>query len=684
MSGKQAPGVATIRADADGKVGRDATIHESGDLFRAIASNPFVDKGVKLMLWIVRLLLLFALLLPAGRLAAQEPPRDLEPVVLTATKLETPAEQLGASVTVVPGDDVPKYHFETVEDVLRNVPGVDIRRAGSLGKLSNISIRGANANQVQVLVDGVRVKSPTTGQADLSDISPDLIERIEVIRGPQSTLYGADAIGGVVNIITKKGKGLFSATAEGGAGNYDTYTGRGWFSGTYSLLNYSGSISHLESNGQFQNDSSDKNAVNLRLGVSLPWETSLGFTLRWVRNETGLPVKFVSTSVPPLPEEPIIDRNNRQISETLVMALTGHTKPFEWWEVDLRGGRYQNKTAFIDLPDPADECPFPPCEFPGRFDVERWEAELVNHFHVGKWSTSSIGLEYRTDDGVAQGSTPFEASSHTKSAFFQQTFRFWDRLFMSAGFRVEDNSVFGTNWTERGSLAYLIREWGTKIHGGAGSGFRAPTVNDLFFPGFSDPTLKPETGFSWDVGVDQKLWKDRIRLGLTYFHNDFKNLIGFTFIATPPFVKGVNTGRARAEGVEFVSEVDILKNLTASLNYTYTESEDLQTHRLLAREPRNRLNLRLTWQPIPTLELFGEGQWVSKQFEPAVSPAWVWNDGYTVINAGATYRLFQRYAFIQGVDLWTRIQNLTNESYSEVRGFPALGINALVGARMTF
>jgi vitamin B12 transporter len=640
------------------------------------------------MLWIVRPLLLLVLLIPAGMLAAQDlPPRDLDPVVITATKLETRAEQLGASVTVVPGDDVQRYHYETVEDVLRTVPGVEVRRLGGYGKLSTISIRGANPNQVQVLVDGVRVKSPTTGQADLSDISPDLIERIEVIRGPQSTLYGADAIGGVVNIITKKGKGPFSASVEGGAGNYDTYTGRGWFGGTYSLLDYSGSISHLESNGQFKNDGSDKNAVNFRVGLSLPWDSSVAFSLRWVQNEIGLPVKFLNSPPFVLPNEPVIDSNNRQITETWVMALTGHTKPFEWWEIDLRGGRYQSKMTFVDLPDAAEECPFAPfgsCEFPGRFNVQRWEAELLNHFHIGKWSTSSIGLEYRTEDGEAQGATPFDASSHTKAVFFQQIFRFWDRLFMSAGFRVEDNSVYGTHWTERGSLSYVIREWGTRIHGGAGSGFRAPTFNDLFFPGFSDPTLQPETSFSWEVGIDQKLWKDRIRLGLTYFNNKFENLISFTFITTPPFVRGVNIGKARAEGFEFTSAVDILDNLTAWLNYTYTESENLQTHRLLAREPRDRLNLGLNWRPIPRLELFGDVQWVSKQFEPIAGGAYVWNSGYTVVNAGATYRLFQRHAFIQGVDLWTRIQNLTNDDYSEVRGFPALGINALAGVRVTF
>jgi vitamin B12 transporter len=641
------------------------------------------------MLWIVRLLLLLVLLMPAGMLGAQEPPPAappsvLDPVVLTATTLETRAEQLGAAVTVIPGEDVQRYHFETVEDVLRFVPGVDIRRAGSLGKVSNISIRGANSKQVQVLVDGMRVKSSTTGEADLSDISPDLIERIEVIRGPQSTLYGADAIGGVVNIITKRGKGPFSGAIEGGAGNYDTYTGRGWLSGAYSFFDYAASISHLESNGQFKNDGSDKNAVNLRLGVSLPWDSSIAFSLRWVQNQIGVPVKFLSTPGFVLPNDPVIDSNARQVTESLVMTLNGHTKPFEWWEVDLRGGRYQNIQTFTDAPDMAETCPFPPfCEFPGRFKTERWEVELLNHFHVGRWSTTSIGLEYRTEDGEAQGSSAFDATNHTKSAFLQQTFRFWDRLFMTGGFRVEDNSVYGTNWTERGSIAYLIREWGTRLRGSAGSGFRAPTFNELFFPGFSDPTLKPEESFAWDVGIDQKLWNNRIRLGLTYFHQEIKNLIAVVPIATPPFVRGVNVGKTRSEGFEVGADVDVLDSLTTSANYTYTETEDLRSHRPLSREPRHRVNLRVAWRPIQRLEVFGEGEWVSEQFEPILG-GYRWNSAYYVLNTGGTYRLFNRFAFVQAVDLWTRINNLTNESYSEVRGFPALGINAVAGLRVSF
>src|SRR3989449_6357784 len=147
---------------------------------------------------------------PAAAQMNASPVKVVEPVVVTATKLETPASQVGAAVTVIDGEDFQTYHYPGVDEALRQVPGVEIRRSGTFGKTTSISIRGTNPSQVQVLIDGVRVKSPTTGQAELSDLSPDLIERVEIIRGPQSTLYGADAIGGVVNIITKKGKGPFS------------------------------------------------------------------------------------------------------------------------------------------------------------------------------------------------------------------------------------------------------------------------------------------------------------------------------------------------------------------------------------------------------------------------------------------------------------------------------------------
>jgi vitamin B12 transporter len=614
--------------------------------------------------------------------AAAQEAKQAEPVVVTATRIETPAEQVGAAVTVVTGEAFETHHYPTVDEALRSVPGLDVRRSGSFGATTSVSIRGANPNQVQVLIDGVRVKSPTTGLAEFADISPDLIERIEIIRGPQSTLYGADAIGGVVNIITRKGKGPFAGAVRQEAGSYDTLRSSGSASGTYRILDYAVSGSHLESNGQFKNNGLDQDAFNARLGVSLPGNTSLSLVVRWNRTDVGVPIEFVSS---PLPVVPVIDPNTRQESESLLLTLGGRTRPVPWWESEVRVSRYQNTTTFIDPPDPF-PCPpitfGPPCDFPGRFRVERREAEWLNHFHLGRWSTSSIGLEYRQEEADVQGTSAFGPESHTKSAFFQQQLRFFDRLFMSAGVRIEDNSVFGTEVTERGSLAYLIKAWGTRIHGSAGSGFRAPTFNDLFFPGFSNPQLLPEKSFSYDFGVDQKLWGDRIRLGLTYFQNTFTNLIACCVtIPVFPFVVTGNIGRARSAGIEVTSEVDLLDNLLVSVNYTYTDSENLLTDRPLPREPRHRWNIGVTWEPIRRLSLFTEVHTRSRQFE---SSAGIYNRGNTRVDVGGTYRLLNRYAFLQSVDVTARVQNLLDEAYAEVRGFPALGITALAGLRVSF
>ena len=618
--------------------------------------------------------------------AAQQPPQQqADPIVVTATKTETPASQVGAAVTVVTGEEIETFRYPTVDEALRMVPGVEIRRSGSFGKTTSISIRGANPNQVQVLVDGIRVKSSTTGQAELSDLSPELIDRIEVIRGPQSTLYGADAIGGVVNIITRRGQGPPTGWVSQEVGNYDTLRSTAGVSGSLKIFDYAFGFSHFESNGQFKNDGVNQDSLNLRLGLSLPGQTTISLATRWNQTNTGLPIEFVGTPSPIVPT--VFDPNTRQESETWTVSLGLQSRPVSWWGTELRLGRYWNKQAFIDPPDPygcvPEVFPFgPPCDFPGTFQTDRREVEWLNHFHVGKWSTSTFGIEYRHEKANVQGTSGFGPISETVSGLFQQQFRFFDRLFMSAGVRVEDNNNFGDSVTERGSLAYHIKEWGTRIRGGAGSGFRAPTFNDLFFPGFSNPSLVPETSFSYDFGIDQSFWANRVRLGLTYFDNRYKNLIVCCeLIATPPFVTTANIGRARSTGIEFTSEVDILETLTASVNYTYTDTENILTDRPLPREPRHRWNGRIAWEPVKRWLLWTEVHAVTRQFDTNGD---VYNSGHTRIDLGTTVRVLERWGHVKYVDLTGRIQNLLDEGYAEVRGFPALGILGIVGVRVAF
>jgi vitamin B12 transporter len=615
-----------------------------------------------------------AMLTAAAPAAAQET-KKVDPVVVTATTVETLAEQLGVALSVIPGEDFKTYQYSTIDDAFRSIPGVTVTQQGSYGKLSTLSIRGANANQVLILVDGVRVSSPTLGQTDLSDISPDLIERIEVIRGGQSTLYGADAIGGVVNIITKKGTGPFAATLENMGGNYDTLRNRLSIGGTYKIFNYSLSGSHLESNGQFQNDNANINAVSGRIGVSLPFDSSLSFVYRYNKTDTGVPVKSVFP--PPQPIDPIINPNAKQQTETTVMSLEGKTRPVEWWESRARISRYTNNQGFQDPVDPGFDFDVP---FRSQVDVVRREAEWLNSFFIGKWSTTTLGFGYRHEEGDNKG--VFRTARSVPSVMFEQQLRFLDRLFITGGFRIEDDSVFGQATTGQGSVAFVIKETGTRLRGSAGTGFRAPTFNDLFFPDFGNPNLLPERSQTWDAGFDQSLWQNRVRLKFTWFATHFTNLITCCVVSpTAPFGGPVNAGKARSKGVESSAEIDVLPSLVASFTYTYTDTDNLQTNRPIARIPRHSGSAGLTWEPIPRLSLFTQVYVVGSQFD---SFGDLYNSGHTRVDAGGTYRLLNQLGWLQRLELVARAQNILNEQYAEVRGFPALGANFLIGLRAGF
>lgn len=600
--------------------------------------------------------------------AAQEPTR-LEPVVVTATKLATPQERLGASVTVITEEEIEAQEYDTVGDVLRQVPGVEIQRSGSRGKLTSLRIRGAGTAQVQVLVDGLRVKSPTSGDFDFSTLAIDQIERIEIVRGPQATLYGADAIGGVVNIITKGGKGPPTGTVSLQGGNFGTHREQFSVSGGYKLFDYALSASGSGSAGQFDNDDSEQQALALRLGLTLPSDGHLSVSTRYAESSTDLPVSS-TTATPPFF---ILDPDSQQENELTILSFLWEQNPVAWYEARLRFGQFWNRLRFED--------PFTPgVDFGStvsRIDTRRREIELVNHFHAGSWNTLSVGLEHRTEWADNRG--VFAEEVDIRSAFFQDEVRFFDRLFLSGGVRIEDNEVFGSETTPRVGGAYLLKRWGTKLRGSWAEGFRAPTLNDLFFPGFGNPDLRPETSVSWDVGLDQQLWARRIRLGVTYFHNDFDDLIQFVF-ASGQFLPQ-NVARARTEGVEVVGEVELLDTLRLSANYTFTDTKDLDTGLPLRRFARHRWNFGLFWDPARALELFVQANVVSSQFEGTGFPR---NPGYHRIDAGGSYHLVERRGAFPGLDLIVRVQNLTDEEYSEVFGFEALGVNVLAGLRARY
>ena len=606
-----------------------------------------------------------------------------EPIVVTATKVETSAEKLGASVSVVTEEDLTTYNYQRPEDALRSVPGVDVQRSGSLGKTTSVRIRGANTNQTQVLVDGLRVKSPTLGQFDFSDLSLDAIGRIEIVRGPQSTLHGADAIGGIVNVISKKGAGPPTGTLFVEGGSYETFREQLVLSGAVGLFNFSASASRTDSRGHdrnFDNDDSDQTAFAGRLGFDLPWNGTFTLTGRYAKSETDLPVGFA-----PIPLE--MDPDAQQQTEFRLYTVRYDQKLFPWWTMSLRAGTVWSNQGFQNGPNPPGDF-----AFTVQTNTRHSELEVLSTWEIAGIDTLTLGYENQRDQGNNRGT--FRAGIETNSLFVQNELRILDRVILGGGLRWDDNDRFGDELTPRASIVVLLPETGTRLRATYGEAFRAPTLNDLFFPDFTgvcppfgNVNLKPETSRSWEAGADQKLWQGRVRFGATYFKNSFRDLI--TGVVVPPFafcVQNTNVGRARTEGLEAYAEVEPLDWLLLFTNYTFTEGENETSGDDLLRIPRHRWNGGVNVTPHPKLSLFAQAYVTSRQFDNGAGAGGAagHNPGHYRIDVGGTLTLLERAKRLERLELTARIQNVTDNTYEEVFGFRSPGLFAMVGLRAQF
>jgi vitamin B12 transporter len=618
--------------------------------------------------------------LVAAPVAAQEATSEepvaqrIDPIVQIGTKIDTPVADVPSAVTVISGEEIVNKRYTNVGDALRAVPGVQIQSAGGLGKLTTVRIRGAAPNKVQVLVDGARVDSPSQGDFDFSDISPDLIDRVEIMRGAQSTLYGADAIGGVINIITKRGSGEpLSATLSGEGGNYSYYRGRLAALGSYKLLDYSAFGSLFGFSGPGDNNDSNQRAFGGQVGVTLPGDARLSLSGRYAKSSADLPI---DTAIPL-----VRDPDSQQQSELTTLTLQLAQKPFAWWEYRVALHGLLNNLGFQDGPQPTPAFG----SVRSQIKTSRAEIEVVNAFRPVPWNTLILGVEHRQERGSNQSTfvlddvvstTDFARTLKNTALFVQDELTILERFVLSGGVRYDINEPYQNKLTGRAGAVVLIGEIGSRLRGAWAQGFRAPTINDLFFPGGSNPDLEPEESTSWEIGVDQKLWRGRIRLGATYFNTRFTNLIEFDLATFQP----VNVGRARAQGVEVTAEVDLLDWLVMNMNYTYTHTDNLDTGDPLRRFAPSVFNFGVTAEPVRRLSIYAQMYVVSSQFEaPDVT-----NPGYVRVDIGGAYSLLSRQGHWPGLGIYARIQNLLNKRYTEVAGFPMPGINALVGLQLSY
>ncbi|MFA4988932.1 MAG: TonB-dependent receptor, partial [Candidatus Omnitrophota bacterium] len=524
---------------------------------------------------------------------------DLGNVIVSATKTETYQAEIGSSTTVITSDDMEKSGKRTVEEVLRDVPGLTVMQTGALGGAVSIYMRGANPGQTLVMIDGIEVNDPMDASRsfNFANLVTDNIERIEVVRGPQSTLYGSDAMAGVINIITKKGtaKPQVEASFEGGSHNTfnENLALRGITLGD--KLNYSFSATRLDSKGisKAYDGSEDDPYHNLSLSSKIGYKVMDNAELSLVTNYTDAVtgIDYGSNSDVSNYTSWSRDLTTKVAFDQAINSYWTHILSFSYHDI-RRKDRKDYDPVYMDT-------------IADWYKGDNEKVEWQHNISPVKWNTITAGFEYERESGASNYEYSGSPSPQARKSvdnygyYLQDQLKVWDRLFITPGLRVDDHEMFGTQTTYKVSTAYLIPETGTRLKANWGTGFKAPTIYQLYDATYGNPNLNAEESRGYDLGFEQSFLGDRLSFDLTYFHNKYKNLID----GDPSTWVYYNIGKATTKGWEFGAKVKPLDNLTFSANYTYTDAENEDTGVKLARRPENQANFDIDWGFLPKANL---------------------------------------------------------------------------------
>jgi vitamin B12 transporter len=599
-------------------------------------------------------------------------------IVVTATRIPTPELQVASSISVITADDIAVRQIQTLSDVLKDVPGLNVIQTGGLGGQTSVFMRGTNSNHTKVLVDGIDVSDPSSpvGTFDFGQFPSQDIQKVEILRGPQSGLYGSDAIGGVINIITRSGSGpaQFHASAEGGS--FDTFNQSAGVSGSQDGFHYAANVEHLHSGetpvtpldllapGERRIDDYYDNVTgSTKLGFDVTEHFDLGLVARYTdshlrltgENEDNYPLDF--------PDSSQSENDTRQY----YTRATGHLTSFDGGLEQTLGVAYSNIKSYETSPE-SPESDF----FGSRVKVD-WQGNI----RLATDESLVLGAEHQRDEMTV----PLSAGTTIDSGYAEFQSSVADAFFNTLSVRYDDNDRFGGKVTYRVAPAYVIQETGTKFKASIGTGFKAPTLSQMFqnFPDYdfyANPNLKPESSVGYDLGVEQAVLNDTVRFGVTYFRNNIKNLID----DNTDFTTYVNVGRAVTQGAESFVSYQPLKELMFRLDYTYTEATDEVLHEELLRRPKHKGDLATTWKATERLSLsatvLAVGSWIdgNRDFSiPRLTAA-----GYTTVDLAAGYDLTSH------LNVYGRVTNLFDRHYEDPIGFLQPSIGAFAGIKTRF
>ncbi len=630
-----------------------------------------------------------AALFSAGPAAAQIDVITLLPdTVVSASREPLPAARVGSAITVIPGNDLETRQTRHAGDVLREVPGVAVGRTGSFGGITDVRIRGAEARHTLVLIDGIEVNDPSLGSSyDFSQLTPYNIERIEILRGPQSSIYGSDAVGGVVNIITRRAAPGIAAEAFGEGGSFGSFAGGLALRYGDPWVNGSIAFNRLQTEGTSHADrrlgNTERDALRIDNGhgkLAFTPFPFLEFNLAG-RTSTSRGALDGFNFIPAIGFFGAVDDKSRYVFEQAYGRADVKLKLFDGQWVTRAGiaaSRTQND--FIDDP--------------GRLmNVNRARRRKID---VQSTVTADTALwlpiehrftflfEHEREDLLSQGFDPFfptflKNAVSTRSYVGEYALAAADRVFVTGSYRFDDNTMFPDTDTYRITGAYLHKETATRLHGSYGNGVKNPTLFQLFglFASFvGNPNLRPERSTGWDVGVEQKFW-GRAVVDVTYFENRITDLIQSSLLTATNL-----PGASRARGVEIAARWRVIPELLLGGSYTYTVAQDANDSELVRRAKH-------IGSVFATLELFDRrarlhvdarlnGPQRDFAFDPFFNVQRVRLAGFALINVAGSFKLNEH------VEVFGRIENLLDAKYQQVFTFGSPGLAAFAGLRVRF
>ena len=608
----------------------------------------------------------------------------LSEIVVTANKTETPYYALGSSVSIITSEDISRQNLRTVVDLLRGMPGLTITQQGGPGKLAYVYTRGSNSNHTLVIIDGVKMNdaSSPNNAFDFSTLNTNDVERIEIVRGPQSTLYGSEAIAGVINIITKRGtdKPQYNFSGEGGSNNY--YRGNLSAQGKSGILSYAitatqnGSDGISASDARFGNKEKDRytnNSIYSRLGFDLSSTAKLDLLYKFTKMETALDQNEK------LGDDPNFNFN---IEEQLVKSGLNLSFFEGKWQQQFSASLVKRFSRSLDLVDQV----HPKLSSDGFNKADRVKFDLQNNLHFIENNLITFGIETeveKTNSSYVSTSDwgPFESifpeqSIRTTGIYLQDQINITNSLFASVGLRYDNNQKFGSVSTYRIASAYYFNTTGTKLKMSFGTGFKAPSLFYLFDPAFGNPDLQPEKSIGWDAGFEQYFNEGKFSIAFTYFDLKLENMFGFDAM-----FRTVNIAQASSQGFEVVASVFDLNNFTANANYTFTKTKDeyelsADYGKALLRRPKHQASFNINYKFKTDINLnmrfLYAGEREDKDFSTFPAERVVISD-YTLVNLSVSYKL------LSYLELTGKIENLFDKQYEEVLNYGTLGRSFYAG-----